>query len=77
MQRTGRLIVVHEAPHSFGVGAEIAARVTEQAFYSLEAPVARVTAYDAPYPIASIESAYLPSAERVLTAVKRTLELVA
>ena len=56
VQRTGRLIVVHEAPQSFGVGAEIAARVTEAAFYSLEAPVLRVTGYDTPYPPSRLEA---------------------
>ena len=74
VRRTGRLIVVHEAPHSFGVGAEIAARVTEQAFYSLEAPVLRVTGYDTPYPPSRLEHEWLPNLDRVLDAVDTILE---
>ena len=74
VRRTGRLIVVHEAPQSFGVGAEIAARVTEQAFYSLEAPVLRVTGYDTPYPPSRLEHEWLPNLDRVLDAVDRIME---
>ncbi len=74
VRRTGRLIVVHEAPHSFGVGAEIAARVTEDAFYSLEAPVLRVTGYDTPYPPSRLEHEWLPNLDRVLDAVDQILE---
>ena len=74
VKRTGRLIVVHEAPHSFGVGAEIAARVTEQAFYSLEAPVLRVTGYDTPYPPSRLEHEWLPNLDRVLDAVDKIME---
>jgi pyruvate dehydrogenase E1 component beta subunit len=73
VQRTGRMIVVHEAPHSFGVGAEIAARITEQAFYSLEAPVLRVGGFDTPYPPSRIEEDFLPDLDRVLDAVDRSL----
>jgi pyruvate dehydrogenase E1 component beta subunit len=69
--RTGRAVVVHEAPYTAGFGAEVAATVQEEAFWSLEAPIARVTAYDTPYPIASIERLYVPDAERVLAAVRR------
>jgi pyruvate dehydrogenase E1 component beta subunit len=74
VQRTGRLIVVHEAPRSFGVAAELAARVTEQAFYSLEAPVLRVTGYDTPYPPSRLEHEWLPNLDRVLDAVDTILE---
>ena len=74
VQRTGRLIVAHEAPQSFGVGAEIAARVNEQAFYSLEAPVLRVTGYDTPYPPSRLEHEWLPNLDRVLDAVDKILE---
>ena len=74
VQRTGRLIVVHEAPQSFGVGAELATRVTEQAFYSLEAPVLRVTGYDTPYPPSRLEHDWLPNLDRVLDTVDRILE---
>jgi pyruvate dehydrogenase E1 component beta subunit len=74
VRRTGRLIVVHEAPGSFGAGAEIAARVQEQAFYSLEAPVLRVTAYDTPYPPSRLENEWLPNVDRILDAVDKSLE---
>jgi 2-oxoisovalerate dehydrogenase E1 component beta subunit len=74
VRRTGRLIVVHEAPHSFGVGAEIAARVLEEAFYSLEAPVLRVTGYDTPYPPSRLEHEWLPNLDRVLDAVDTIME---
>jgi pyruvate dehydrogenase E1 component beta subunit len=74
VRRTGRLIVVHEAPHSFGVGAEIATRVMEQAFYSLEAPVLRVTGYDTPYPPSRLEHEWLPNLDRVLDTVDKIME---
>ncbi len=73
VRRTGRLVVVHEAPSSVGLGAEIAARVSEAAFYSLEAPVLRVTGYDTPYPPSRLEEEYLPDLDRVLDAVDRSL----
>jgi pyruvate dehydrogenase E1 component beta subunit len=73
VRKTGRLIVVHEAPVTLGVGAEIAARVTEDCFYSLEAPVLRVAGFDTPYPPARVEEDYLPDLDRVLDAVDRTL----
>ncbi|TDC56609.1 alpha-ketoacid dehydrogenase subunit beta [Jiangella ureilytica] len=72
VRRTGRLVMVHEAHRTLGVGAEVAARVTEQCFYSLEAPVQRVTGYDTPYPPARVEEEYLPDLDRVLDAVDRT-----
>jgi 2-oxoisovalerate dehydrogenase E1 component beta subunit len=72
VRRTGRAVVVHEAPGNVGLGAEIAARVTEECFYSLEAPVLRVTGYDIPYPAARIEEEYLPDLDRVLDAVDRS-----
>ncbi len=72
VRRTGRLVVVHEAHVTLGVGAEIAARVTEECFHSLEAPVLRVGGYDTPYPPARIEEAWLPDLDRVLDAVDRT-----
>jgi 2-oxoisovalerate dehydrogenase E1 component beta subunit len=73
VRKTGRCIVVHEAQRSLGVGAEVAASVTEECFYSLEAPVLRVTGYDTPYPPARVEEEYLPDLDRVLDAVDRTL----
>jgi len=73
VRRTTRCIVVHEAPGSLGMGAEIAARVTEEAFYSLEAPVLRVTGFDTPYPASRLEEEFLPDLDRVLDAVDRSL----
>jgi pyruvate dehydrogenase E1 component beta subunit len=72
VRRTGRAIVVHEAPGNLGLGAEISARVTEECFYSLEAPVLRVTGFDTPYPAARLEEEYLPDLDRVLDAVDRS-----
>jgi len=72
-RKTGRVVVVHEAPISLGMGAEIAARVTEECFYSLEAPVLRVGGFDTPYPPARIEEEYLPDLDRVLDSVDRAL----
>ena len=72
VRKTGRLVVVHEAPSNIGVGAEISARVTEQCFYSLEAPVLRVTGFDTPYPASRLEEEYLPDLDRVLDAVDRS-----
>jgi pyruvate dehydrogenase E1 component beta subunit len=73
VHETGRVIVVHEAPLTLGMGAEIAARVMEEAFDHLEAPVARVTGWDVPYPPASLEQHYLPSVERIAEAVRRAV----
>jgi pyruvate dehydrogenase E1 component beta subunit len=72
VKRTGRAVVVHEAPGNLGLGAELAARITEECFYSLEAPVLRVTGYDVPYPAARVEEDYLPDLDRVLDAVDRS-----
>ena len=74
VRRTGRCVVVHEAPVTLGLGAEIAARVTETCFHSLEAPVLRVGGYDTPYPPSKLEEEYLPDLDRVLDAVDRSLE---
>jgi pyruvate dehydrogenase E1 component beta subunit len=70
--RTGRCVVVHEAPRQLGLGAEIAAWLTEECFYRLEAPVGRVCGYDTPYPPARLEAEYLPDVDRILDAVDRT-----
>jgi pyruvate dehydrogenase E1 component beta subunit len=74
VRRTGRLVVVHEAPLSGGLGGEVAARVTQECFYSLEAPVLRVTGFDTPYPVARVEEEYLPDIDRILDAVDRTFQ---
>ena len=73
VKRTGRAVVVHEAPVFLGMGAELAARITERCFYSLEAPVLRVGGYFAPYPPSRVEDAFLPDLDRVLDAVDRAL----
>ncbi len=73
VQKTGRLVVASEAPGFVSISSEIAATVTERAFYSLEAPVLRVTAFDTPFPPAKLESSYLPDADRILEAVDRAL----
>ena len=71
--RTGRAVIVHEAPRSFGPGAEIAASIMEGAFLSLEAPIRRVAAYDVPFPGFAREKASLPDAPRVVAAARETL----
>ncbi len=73
VEKTGRLVVVHEAPTFLGMGAEIAARITERCFYSLQAPVLRVGGYDIPYPPSKLEEEFLPDLDRVLDAVDRSL----
>jgi pyruvate dehydrogenase E1 component beta subunit len=71
VRRTGRAIVVHEAPMTAGFGAEVVARIVEDCFDYLEAPVVRVTGWDIPYPPATLESHYLPSVDRILAAIER------
>lgn len=71
--KTGRLVIAQEAPTNVSLGSEIAARIAEQAFYSLEAPILRVGGFDTPYPPAKLEEAYLPDADRILEAVDRVL----
>jgi pyruvate dehydrogenase E1 component beta subunit len=73
VRRTGRLVVVHEAPVVGGLGAEIAASVAQECFYQLEAPVLRVSGFHAPYPPARIEDVYLPDLDRILEAVDRAM----
>lgn len=72
VRKTGRAVIVHEAPGNLGMGAELAARITEECFYSLEAPVLRVTGFDVPYPAARVEEEYLPDLDRVLDAIDRS-----
>ena len=73
VRRTGRAVVVHEASTFLGMGAEISAMLTEEAFYSLEAPVLRVGGYNVPYPPSRLEEEFLPDLDRVLDAVDRSL----
>ncbi|KAA0976092.1 alpha-ketoacid dehydrogenase subunit beta [Paeniglutamicibacter gangotriensis] len=72
VEKTGRLIVTHEAPTFGGIGGEIAARVSERAFLSLEAPVIRVGGFHMPYPVAKVEEQYLPDIDKVLEALDRS-----
>lgn len=74
VQKTGRAVVVHEAPRSFGAGAEIVSRLMEKAFYYLEAPIERVTGFDVVIPLFQREKAYLPSSERISRAARKVLE---
>jgi 2-oxoisovalerate dehydrogenase E1 component beta subunit len=74
VEKTGRLVIVHEAARSCGVGAEIAAEVAEKGIYDLEAPIQRVTGYDTVMPLFRMEYQYLPSVQRIVDAVRRTLE---
>jgi len=71
--KTGRAVVIHEAPRSFGPGAEIVSRLMEAAFFYLEAPIARVTGYDIIIPYFSREKWYMPSVQRIVAAARQTL----
>ena len=73
VRKTGRAVVVHEAPRSFGPGAEIVSRLVEKAFWYLEAPIRRVTGFDIVIPLLAYEKAYLPGKERILRAARETL----
>lgn len=72
VERTGRAVVIQEAPLSAGFASEVVATICEEAFYSLEAPVARVSGYDVPYPVGMLEDRYVPDVDRVVAAVRRT-----
>jgi pyruvate dehydrogenase E1 component beta subunit len=71
--KTGRAMIIHEAPRSFGPGAEIVSRLMEKAFYYLEVPIERVTGYDVISPLFSRERAYLPNEQRILRAARKAL----
>ncbi len=71
--KTGRVVIVQEAPRTAGFGAELAAILAEKAMLDLRGPVLRVTGYDVPYPYWKIEDAYMPSVERVVDAVRKLL----
>ncbi|RLP68578.1 alpha-ketoacid dehydrogenase subunit beta [Mycetocola reblochoni] len=73
VRRTGRLVLAQEANGNVSLGSEIAATITEKAFYSLEAPVLRVSGFDAPFPAAKLEGFFVPDADRVLEAIDRSL----
>lgn len=72
--KTGRCVIVHEAPRTCGLGAEIAAAIAERGLYSLLAPIERVTGYDVVVPLFRLEGQYVPSVARIVSAVKKTLE---
>jgi 2-oxoisovalerate dehydrogenase E1 component beta subunit len=74
IRRTGRCVVFHEGPRSLGYGAELAARIQEEMFYELEAPVLRACGFDTPYPPARLEKLWLPGPDRLLDCVERVLE---
>ncbi len=73
VKKTGRCVIVHEAPRTAGFGAEISARLAEHAMYDLVAPVERVTGFDTHIPLFRLEMKYLPSVEKIVAASKRTL----
>jgi pyruvate dehydrogenase E1 component beta subunit len=74
VEKTGRLVIVHEAPLTGGVGAEVVAIVADKALWYLHAPIQRVTGYDTPMPLFKLEHDYMPSVNRILRAVRKTLE---
>jgi pyruvate dehydrogenase E1 component beta subunit len=75
IRRTGRCVVLHEGPRSLGYGAGLAARIQEELFYELEAPVLRACGFDTPYPPARLEKLWLPGPDRLLDCVERVLEM--
>ena len=72
---TGRCVVVHEAARTGGFGAEVIATIQEEAFYSVDAPIVRVTGHDTPYPPGALEDMFVPSVERVMEAARRTVQV--
>ncbi|MBC5792845.1 MAG: alpha-ketoacid dehydrogenase subunit beta [Nanohaloarchaea archaeon] len=74
VKKTGRAMVLHEAPKSAGFGAEISSRIQENAILNMEAPVKRVTAPDVPYPLYTLEDFYMPNKKRAVTGLKEVLE---
>src|SRR5262247_3085012 len=73
VKKTGRCVIVHEAPRTCGFGAELVASIQERAMAYLEAPIVRVTGFDTPFPY-SLEHEYLPNPDRVMSAIRQTLE---
>ena len=74
VKKTGRAVVVHEAPKTLGLGAEISARINENILFSLEAPVLRVTGYDTPMPYLKMEGEYIPNAAKIVKAIKEVMK---
>lgn len=75
VQKTGRCVIVHEAPLTAGYGAEIAARLADEGLFHLRAPIKRVTGFDTVMPLSRLEDQYMPSTERIMTAAREVLEL--
>ena len=73
-EKTGRAVVVHEAPKTGGLGAEIAATIQEEALLYQEAPVKRVTGFDTPFPLYALEDYYMPEAARIEDGIRETVE---
>jgi len=73
VEACGRVVVVQEAPETNGFASEIIATINDEAFYSLEAPVNRVSGYDAPYPVGLLEDNYVPDVHRIMAAVRSTV----
>ncbi|MGJ0426907.1 alpha-ketoacid dehydrogenase subunit beta [Methylocystis sp. FS] len=74
VEKTGRCVIVHEAPRTAGFGAEVAAEIAERALYSLLAPIKRVTGYDVVVPLAKLEKQYIPSVDRIIDGVRQVME---
>ncbi len=74
VEKTGRAVVVHEAPRAGGIGAEITAIINEHCLYSLLKPVGRVTGYDTPFPAPGVEDYYVPTVGRVMAAIREVME---
>jgi pyruvate dehydrogenase E1 component beta subunit len=77
VRKTGRAVIIHEAPRSFGPGAEIVAKLVDKSFYYLEAPIARVAGFDVVIPLFSRESHYIPDAQRIVRAARNVIKTAA
>ena len=77
VRKTGRAVIIHEAPRSYGPGAEIVAKLVDKSFYYLEAPIGRVTGFDVVIPLFSRESHYIPNAQRIVRAARNVLKTAA
>jgi len=74
VKKTGRALVLHEAPRTGGFGAEIVAQINEKALDSIEAPVLRITGYDMVLPFANLENEYIPSEERIIAGIHKVMD---
>ena len=77
VRKTGRAVIIHEAPRSYGPGAEIVAKLVDKSFYYLEAPIGRVTGFDVVIPLFNRESHYIPNAQRIVRAARNVLKTAA